>query len=241
MDGRLARLWYLPKGWNEVATARPVGKYFKDPALLQIATTWPDQKDSWEHISTTCPCIYLPRSPLTFGHSQLIIPHPGDCEQDLFRLSSEIIYNVISTFKRVFVDMKKPIHEEEIFKPLAENTHTLGHYKRTLILRVSAQEKSEKEYKVHLVPYFESHDSLCKKRFESLHIVTGGETGGLLGWLGERENDLDHWEADSTPVRPQLDQIANEHLKMIELAEELRKFWLPVTKMSNKANAGDSL
>ena len=243
MDGRLARVWYLPEGWNKVSAARPVEEYSENPALFQIATSWPDNRnDNWEQIKKTCPCIYLVRSPLTFGHSQLIIPSAGDCEQDLFRLASEIIYDVISVFTKSFGDKeKKPLHEDEAFKPLAENTHTYGLYKKTLVLRASAQENSSEEYKVHLVPYFESHELLCKKRFQSLHIVRPEETGGLLAWLGERENDADRWEVDSSPVKPQLDQIANENLRMIDLAKKLRKLWQRIRKRSNKPNAGDSL
>lgn len=240
MDGRLARLWYLPKEWNDTSAAMQVGKYLNDPALLEIATSWPDQKDSWERISKTCPCIYLPRSPLTFGHSQLIIPHPGDCEQDLFRLASKIIYNVISTFSVVFGDKaNKPLHEDDTYKPLAENTYTHGSYRKTLVLRASAQENSREEYKVHLVPFFESHDSLCKKRFQSLHIVKPDQTGGLLDWIGARERDVDRWEVDASPVKPQLDQIANEKLRMIDLAKKFRKHWPGLKKKPNKPDAGE--
>jgi hypothetical protein len=100
-----------------------------------------------------------------------------------------------------------------------------------LVLRSSAQEIVDKEYKVHLVPYFESHAELCKKRFQSLHTVPNDQTGGLLGWLGGREDDVDRWEVDPNPTKPILDQIANEHLKMTVLAQELRKLWPGLKEM----------
>lgn len=230
MDQQIGRLWYMPEGWGELLPPNTVAGYLKNPSTLQNATSMPNvKKDNWEHIKRY-PCIFLSRSPLTFGHSQLLIPSCGDCEEDLFRLASEIICKVVSTFTRAF---KNPtfLHKKKIFKPLAENTLTRGDYIKTLVLRTSAQEKIEKEFKVHLVPYFESHAELCKKRFQSLHTVTTHQTGGLLGWLGERENNVDRWEVDPTPTKPMLDQIANEHLKMTVLSQELRMLWPSLNNM----------
>jgi hypothetical protein len=234
MDGRIARLWYLPEGWRKLSAPKSVAEYLNNPVTLQNTASWPDaKKDKWEQIKRS-PCIFLSRSPLTFGHSQLLIPSLGDCEQDLFRLAAEIVYNVISTFTTVFGNLKL-LHEKEIFKPLAKNTLTRGSYNKTLVLRTSAQESNGKEYKVHLVPYFQSHAELCRKRFHSLHAVTPEQVGGLLGWLGEREDDVDKWEVDPNPTKPMLDLIANEHLRMADLAQELREIWPRAKKMSNQA------
>jgi len=222
MDGRIPRLWYLPKGWETVSELRPVTDYFKSSKLLQKATSWPDDCD-WEKIEKS-PYIFLSRSPFTFGHSQLVVPSPGDCEHSLFRLASKIIYCVISTFRSAFADQK--LHESQAFVSLTEKTLTYGPYKKTLVLRASADEDSKKRYKVHLVPYFASHASLCKKRFQSLHAVKPDDDypGGLLGWLGEREDDVDRWEANSTHKK-NLDRIANENLRMPDLAQKLRELW----------------
>jgi len=233
MDGRIDRLWYLSKGWRKLPAPKSVAEYLENPATLQNTASWPDsKKDKWEQIKKS-PCIFFSRSPLTFGHSQLLIPSLDDCEQDLFRLASEIIYGVISTFSTVFGNPRR-LHEDEIFKPLSENTLTYGSYKKTLILRTSAQERNEKEYKeykVHLVPYFESHAELCRKRFHSLHTVKPERTGGLLGWLGVREDDVDKWAVDPNPTKPMLDLIANEHLRMADLSQEFREIWPCVKKM----------
>ena len=221
MDARIPRLWYLPKGWEK--PPKDVAKYFKKSALQKV-TAWPDVRN-WRQIEKS-PKIFLSRSPLTFGHSQLVVPSQDDCnEEDLFQLASKIIYCAIATFRNAFADQR--LHEEEDFKSLAEKTLTYGSYRKTLVLRASAQEKSEKiskEYKVHLVPYFASHASLCKKRFLSLHAVKpeDDDTGGLLGWLGEREDDVDRWEADKTH-REKLDRIAHKDLRMPDLAKKLRK------------------
>jgi hypothetical protein len=233
MDGRIARLWYLPEGWRNLSEPRKVADYLENPEVLKNTALWPDAKeDAWELIKNS-PCVFFSRSPLTFGHSQLLIPSHGDCEPDLFRLASEIIYNVISTFSTIF-GSPKLLHERRIFKPLAENTVTGGPYNKTLVLRASAQETNA-EYKIHLVPYFESHVELCRKRFHSLHAVTPERTGGLLGWLGEREDDVDKWEVDPNLTQPMLDSIANEHLRMADLAQEFRDTWPGVRKMSNEA------
>jgi hypothetical protein len=225
MDGRVDRLWYLPRGWRDISKPRNVQDYLGGRSSLENSTLWPDsreQPDPWKTIRNS-PCIFLSRSPLTFGHSQLLIPYDGDSEQDLFRLASEIICKAISTFSAMFSDDKPP-HQEEIFEPLAKMTLTGGHYVRTLVLRASANESSN-EYKVHLVPYFKSHKELCRKRFHSLHTVTPDKEGGLLGWIGEREDIVDKWEVDPNPVQSTLDHIANEHLKMSELAKRLHVSW----------------
>ena len=230
MDGRIARLWYIPEGWQNLSEARSVVEYVEDGSSLKNTSLRPNlENDVWEQV-TKSPCIFLSRSPLTFGHSQLLIPSPCDSEPDLFRLASKIICKVISIFSTVFGNTRL-LHEKDTFKPLAESTHTEGSYKKTLVLRASAQENNE-EYKVHLVPYFESHAELCKKRFHTVHTVAPGRTGGLLGWLGEREDAVDRWEVDSNPTKPMLDYIANEHLRMVDLAQELRKVWI-AKEMSN--------
>ena len=48
--------------------------------------------------------------------------------------------------------------------------------------------------------------------------------GGLLGWLGERENQVDEWEVDSL-WKYKLDEIANSDLGMKGLANHFRSLW----------------
>ena len=126
---------------------------------MQSQELTPSCISDWNLINS--PYIFLSRSPLTFGHSQLVVPSPDDCnEEDLFRLASKIIYYAIAAFRSAFGG-EKPLHEDKAFESLAENTLTAGPYQKTLVLRASAQEKNEKiytEYKVHLVPYFKSHE-----------------------------------------------------------------------------------
>lgn len=215
-DERFPRLWYLPNG--ELISPRANDAENVNKSALRRVTTWPNVQAWNENEFGKSPCIFLSRSPLTFGHSQLVVPLKHDCDEEhLFQLASIIISCAIATFRKAFADQR--LHEKEDFKSLAEKTLTYGSYEKTLVLRASAQEKCEKspikyEYKVHLVPYFASHASLCKNRYRSLHASKPGddETGGLLGWLGEREDDVDRWEADNTH-KTNLDSIANGVLR----------------------------
>lgn len=75
------------------------------------------------------------------------------------------------------------------------------------------------------MPYFKSHESDCTKRFKALHPCSQSERGGLLGWLGERENEVDIWEVDRTYWKDKLDSIANYDLKMCKLAKRLHEIW----------------
>ena len=60
---------------------------------------------------------------------------------------------------------------------------------KTLVLRASAAEK-QGEYKVHLVPCFESH---LKSANDLLRARFGGrDEGGLLYWIGQREDLVDY-------------------------------------------------
>jgi hypothetical protein len=80
------------------------------------------------------------------------------------------------------------------FKELARYTRTSGAYRKLLILRTSASEREA--FKIHLVPYFESHEHECYGLFHWRHSVRSDKLGGLLGWLGERESEVDKVEVD---------------------------------------------
>jgi len=176
------------------------------------------RKQRWENLSSV-PHVFLARTPLTLGHSQLVIP--SRTEDNSFRHAAKIIEKVIIVFKKAFSSSK--VHEKKEFMELADITRTKGKYIKLLILRSSASEDINKEYKVHLVPYFSAHEKECSERFSKLHNLLPGSQGGLLGWLGERENEVDKWEVASYLWKYKLDEIANHDWNMAQLAEELFK------------------
>jgi hypothetical protein len=165
---------------------------------------------------------------LTFGHSQLIFSVRGERLKETARFGkvAKIIKSSISAFEQVLGSEKVHTKNPE-FKRLAEITRTKGKYIKTLILRTSADEKHA-EYKIHLVPYFESHASNCKSRYQTLHFIKDRrnsateKTGGLLAWLGERETEVDRWLKDPHPWAKILDQKALKDWKMDKLATLLK-------------------
>ena len=186
--------------------------------------TWFDQDDG----PTWCR-IFLVHTPFTFGHSQLIfsVRKQRLKETARFEKVAKIIKSSISAFEQVLGSEKVHTKNSE-FKRLAEITRTKGKYIKTLILRTSADEKRT-EYKIHLVPYFESHASSCKSRYQTLHFIkhrrnsATDKTGGLLGWLGERETEVDRWLKDPHPWAKILDQKALKDWKMDKLATLLKE------------------
>ncbi len=164
--------------------------------------------------------IFLVRAPFTFGHSQLVMNFqydPAPNEADIFKEAAQIIAKALLMFKSQLVG--ETIRK---FSDLAKLTLTEGIYIKTLILRTSAEEKTETTYKVHLVPYFKSHEVACQKRYSEIHHVNPYETGGLVGWLGERETEVEKWELKSeTPWAVMLDEIMNTKFKLPELARLL--------------------
>lgn len=224
---RDSRVWYLPKEWAKI---QEQDKTNKDKGWSELLENW-KSVDSWEDVIEAgwdeikkFPHILLSRSPLTFGHSQLVIPAPfgrEQAEEKFFEWGSEIIKRAIVVFRKVF--REKEIHKEPEFSNLSEMTFTYGKYIKTLILKSSANENVSEKYKIHLVPYFESHDKECQKRFHARHRVLPNKKGGLLGWLGEREDEVDKWEVDYSPCKDRLDVIANCDLNMLELAKRLQR------------------
>ena len=185
--------------------------------------TWFDQDDG----QTRCR-IFLVHTPFTFGHSQLIfsVRKQRLKEAARFEKVARIIKSAISAFEKVLGSEQVQITNSE-FKSLAEITRTKGKYIKTLILRASADEKHA-EYKIHLMPYFESHASNCESRYHTLHFIkrrrnsATDKTGGLLGWLGERETEVDRWLKDPHPWAKILDQKACKDWKMHRLATLLK-------------------
>jgi hypothetical protein len=235
-DGRVYRLWYLPYQWSNIKSK--LGDVTDWSIYVcggkNAANLASIHEQSWDDLHKF-PYIFLSRSPLTFGHSQLVIPAPPGSSERIpeakyFEWASHIIREAIATFTTVFKDHRVLL---KTFENLANLTQTKGKYIKTLILKASADEKIEEVYKVHLVPYFKSHDTKCKWRFCSKHGILPGRKGGLLGWLGEREDEVDKWEAEPTPLKCKLDDIANDDLKMQKLATTLWERW-PKTPAGNK-------
>lgn len=158
-------------------------------------------KVDWERAENG-PYIFLSRAPITFAHSILVIPKPRQSkfvsEATFFRWSADLIEQVIYLFNIAF-GIKK-IHTDTSFRILAEGTMSKGEYIKTLILKASANEDLNTVYKVHLLPYFQSHDIDCQQRFFALHrsIDLGEKKGGLLGWIGQREDEADKYEVERT-------------------------------------------
>lgn len=230
-DDRSSRVWFLPKGgWDHI----------KETMLNRKGNLhneeWKDvaNKVYKEDVEEKVPHIFLPRSPLTFGHSQLVIPFPPPpfhsndkkiSEAIFFEIASLIVTRVLKTFEQIFCNQRRPIHEEELFKSLAESTYTYGEYIKTLVVRTSADEKTERQYKIHLVPYFKSHEAECLKRFRAQHKVRPDEKGGLIGWLGDRETEVDKWEVEWCWPDISLDDVASNVWKLPKLAERLSRAW----------------
>lgn len=137
------------------------------------------QQDEWK--------VMLVEAPLTFGHSQLRLTcAENPPEEDRFRAVHDPIATCIKRFRERLPDL---VLRPE-FRGLRHYTWTSGEYLKTLVVRSSANE-GPCEYKVHLVPYFESHARRAEERHRREHRLPAGKKGGLLGWLGARESQVD--------------------------------------------------
>lgn len=226
IDTRPQRTWFLQKegiskSWSS-ASVKPVDRY------LSIQSEINKENDYDYEILTR---IILSHTPLTFGHSQVIMKFLDGTrylkESLRFEHAAEIIKNSISVFEQVLGLEELHLKQDEL-KRLTEITRTSGKYIKTLILRSSAEEhtcEEYTEYKVHLVPYFTSHAEYCKSRYSTLHFQTNEEKGGLLGWLGERETEVDRWQKQPHPWANCLNRIACADWKMSTLARLLCEKW----------------
>jgi hypothetical protein len=144
--------------------------------------TWFELCDKDIHIR-----VMIVESPLTFGHSQLILETEKVIpEEDMFEMSSSVIKESMRTLKKKLPEAV----ENPVWEKLRNYTNTSGRLKKILILKVSANE-AEKQYKVHLVPYFESHLCLTTMLFKKGRGIDKGKTGGMIQWLGEQEKQID--------------------------------------------------
>ncbi len=173
--------------------------------------------------------LRLVRAPITFGHTQLLMEHGDKSKAD-----GQAFYDAAGAIRSAIDTMHTCLKPERLkkFPVLATVTHTERDLIKVLILRASASEEPG-VFKVHLVPYFQSHHEACLKRFEERHQAPPGAPGGLLGWLGEQEDKVDKWEVDF-PREDKLNQWANETLRLIELAKNLRTAWDSLNPNNNK-------
>ena len=240
-DGQIYRLWYLPREWCDIIKKIEGGRERGTERVTEWdqyvsngdnvkGSDWQEVFQSgWDQVKQL-PHIFLSRAPLTLGHSELVIPSPPYgkiSEAKFFECASHIIKRAIATFVKAF-DCDKIHTKDKTFENLSKFTKTEGQYIKTLILKASANENLEEQYKVHLVPYFESHDIECKKRYDTRHRGLKSSKGGLLAWLGEREDEADKLEADSSLWKYILDDSVNNDLQMSELAIKKRDRWQQV-------------
>jgi hypothetical protein len=129
---------------------------------------------------------FLVDAPHTFGHSQLVLKVSTSDEEEWF--FSKAAGHAAKCIRRLRTQL--PRHRRA-WRQLADYTKTKGVYKKTLILRVSADEEAD-TYKIHLVPYFASHLKSTRKLYQGTHDLPEKKTGGLLHWLGLREVLLDY-------------------------------------------------
>jgi len=211
----LQRTWYLPDRWWTTTSPNDLEEW---RTLLKRGNSsqW-DVSGDWKKF----PYIFLVNRPLTFGHSQLVMPIPNNLrstkESITFDCASILIKLAIKGFEEAFGEDE--LHTEVEFSDLAKRTLSYGRYEKTIIMRVSADEDPKEVYKVHLVPYFESNAALCQERYCSVQKVSPDKKGGLIGWLGDRETEVDKWQTGNF----ELAKIARDIWRLPKLANSLRE------------------
>jgi hypothetical protein len=216
------RIWYLPDQWwsTTLPTDLKEWRNLLESRNANICNASYDWKEF-----PYLPYLFLVNRPFTFGHSQLVMPIPLSLrhieENVFFEMASIIIQRAIKVFENAFKGEKKGLHTESNFYDLAERTFSYGRYIKTLIMRVSADEGPIKFYKVHLVPYFASNASLCQQRYCSIHNISPDKRGGLIGWLGDKETEVEKWQTGDC----ELTEIARDIWKLPKVASILREKW----------------
>jgi hypothetical protein len=138
-------------------------------------------------------------------------------EEDMFKATIELIVKCIRVFR---TELPNAIENNE-WEVLKKYTNTSGKYKKTLILKTSANEQCC-EYKIHLIPFFESHLCDTKRLFHNGRQLDETKIGGLLGWLGHQERLVDDqielpWDTHRCP------EALFNSFNIIKLAELLGK------------------
>jgi hypothetical protein len=186
-----SRIWFILSSYNS-SQNREDWDFENLPASINNwnAIDWNQAKN--------CPYIFFSRSPITFGHSIVVIPKPPNSnsvhEAQFFRWAAQFIEITISIFYDAFV--QREIHHINEFHEIANFTSSHGKYLKTLILKANANEDISNIYKIHLVPYFSSHEIVSQKRFRNAYpeYNLADLKGGLLGWIGQQEDRVDKRE-----------------------------------------------
>lgn len=130
---------------------------------------------------------FLVDAPITLGHSQLKVSvNHSQYEEDVFSSAAGHIAKCIRIIRTTLRSL-----DVDQWSSLARYTGTSGEFKKTLLLKASANE-AEDEYKIHLVPYFSSHLSATNKLYAAIQEIESNEPGGLLHWVGQRERIVDY-------------------------------------------------
>lgn len=130
---------------------------------------------------------FLVDAPITLGHSQLKVK-TGETQQeeDSFEVAAGHVVKCIRTLRTTLSALRL-----DNWAALARYTNTSGNYVKTLVLKVSANEPKG-EYKIHLVPYFDSHLQTTTRLHCAMQELDSDRPGGLLHWVGQRERVVDY-------------------------------------------------
>lgn len=173
--------------------------------------TWYEKDDAY---------AFLVDAPHTFGHSQLVVTvRSSDKEDNAFSKAAPHIAACIKILRT-----RLPAPSGRKWRALARYTRSSGPYKKTLVLRVSANEKGN-EYKIHLVPYFKSHSDVTNRLYRVTHDKGPRSKGGLLHWLGQREVILDYDMRDGRKNKVVRTRIKSFRLQ--ELGSKIREEQTP--------------
>lgn len=156
---------------------------------------------------------FLVDAPITLGHSQLKIKTDERQEEDSFEVAAGHMAKCIRILRATLSALNLDNWTE-----LARYTKTSGTYVKTLVLKASANEPKG-EYKIHLVPYFDSHLEATTRLHCATQSIDSGGPGGLLHWVGERERLVDYdmrYGRDDEAVKRRITSF-----KLPQLASEL--------------------
>jgi hypothetical protein len=181
--------------------------------LISAEVPDPLRKRTW--YSQPQAYAFLVDAPLSFAHSQLrITTAKSEPEEVAFANASSHVASCVRVLRTVLPNAIAS------WESLARYTNTSGPYQKTLILKVSADEKPY-EYKFHLVPFFSSHLDSANRLYQATHNQPAGKSGGLLHWVGEREVIVDYDVRDRSDPNTiaRLNTFALDDLAMLLRAE----------------------
>jgi hypothetical protein len=130
---------------------------------------------------------FVVKVPITFAHSQLVIKVPlSEPEEEKFKKAAPQISQCLKIMRLTLEKL-----EPGSLPTLAGYTRTSGDYIRTAVLKANPSESVD-EYRIHLIPLFASHLEETDRFHSTVHELEGEQMGGMLSWLGQREQVIDH-------------------------------------------------